>query len=229
MYAASWSGGKDSCLAYHRAVREGYRVEYLLNTISETHGRVRFHGLPKGLVAAQAEAMSLGLVQQPTPDDDYESAFKAALRSLVPQGLEGVIFGDLYTDEHLAWCRRVCAEAGVEAVHPIWGMRSEDAVAEFMAAGFEAVVVSGHPDYFTEAHMGARVTPEFIEWCRSVEGLDVCGEKGEYHTVVTDGPAFRRRVEITDSQPVRVNGHCFLDIRAWEIVSKGEPTCSLPR
>ena len=229
MYAASWSGGKDGCLACHRAAQEGYRVEYLLNTISATHERVRFHGIPKDLVAAQAEALGVGLVQQPTTDDDYEGGFREALRSLLPKGLEGVVFGDIYTDEHLEWCRRMCADVGVEAVHPIWGMRSEDVVAEFMAEGFEAVVVSGHPDYFTEAQMGARVTPEFIEWCRSVEGLDVCGEKGEYHTVVIDGPTFRRRIEITDSRPVRVNGHCFLDIRSWTIADKCEATCALPR
>jgi len=227
MYAASWSGGKDGCLACYRALQEGYPVTHLLNTISATYDRVRFHGVPKDLIGAQAEAMGMKLLQRPTPDDDYTGAFVEALRSLLPEGLEGMVFGDLYTDEHLEWCRGVCAQAGIEAVHPLWGVPSEQVASDLMAAGFEAVVVSGNPDYFTEEQMGAVVSPEFIAWCRTIEGLDVCGERGEYHTVVVDGPLFRRRVQIIDSSPVRVNGHCFLDIRAWEIVGKDEARCSL--
>jgi uncharacterized protein (TIGR00290 family) len=226
MYAASWSGGKDSCLAYYRALQRGYQVECLLNTISETSDRVRFHGVPKAFIAAQAEALGVELLQPPTPDDDYEGAFKAALRSLLPRGLEGVVFGDIYVDEHREWCCRVCSEVGVEAIHPLWAMRSEDVVDQLIADGFEALVVSGHPDYLTEAQMGAQVTPEFIAWCASVEGLDVCGEKGEYHTVVVDGPVFQRRIAITDSRPVRVDGHCFLDIRSWTLTSRHNRTDS---
>jgi len=229
VYAVSWSGGKDGCLACYKAIQSGYGVGSLLNTTSERYGRVRFHGLPKALIHAQAEAMGLPLLQQATSDDDYTGAFVQALRDLLPAGLEGVVFGDLCTDEHREWCRRVCAEVGVEAVHPLWDVPSAEVVGEFMAAGFEAVVVSGHPDYFAEEQMGAAVTPEFVQWCGGIEGLDVCGEKGEYHTVVIDGPLFRHRVQITDSRPVRVNGHCFLDIRQWELVGKGDATCSRGR
>ena len=220
MYAASWSGGKDGCLACYRAIQQGYPVQILLNTISERYQRVRFHGTPARLLHAQAEAMGLALLQWPTPDDTYEEAFQAALRELLSRGVTGVVFGDIYPEENRDWCRRMCANVGLEAVHPIFGMESQAVMDEFLSAGFEAVVVSGRPDYFSAAQMGQRLGPEFLAWCAAQAGLDVCGEKGEYHTVVVDGPLFKQRLALTEAEPCQVNGHWFLDIRQWELRAK---------
>ena len=223
MYVASWSGGKDSCLAYYRARQQGYQVGYLVNFISpEADQRVHFHGCLSGLIKAQAEAMGIPLLQPAVPEASYEEFFKQTLRELLPESLEGMIFGDIYLEEHREWCRRVCAEVGIEAVHPIFGCSTSQVMADFLEAGFEAVIISGRPDYFTGEQMGWKLSQRFVEWCQSQEGMGICGESGEYHTVVVDGPSFRRRLVITESEPAEVNGHWFLDIRKWELANKAE-------
>lgn len=221
MYAASWSGGKDGCLAAYKAIQQGLPVRYLLNTISDTYQRVRFHGLPKDFVHTQAAAMGLELLQWPTPDDTYEEAYKDALRELKSRGVTGIVFGDIFPASNRDWGIRMCEEVGLEAVHPIYDMDTCEAMAEFLAAGFEALIVSGWPKYFGAAQMGMRLGPEFVAWAAQQPGLDVCGETGEYHSAVIDGPLFQQRIEITESEPVERDGHWFLDVREWELREKG--------
>jgi diphthine-ammonia ligase len=220
MYVASWSGGKDGCLACYEAIRSGYDVRCLVNFISGRHQRVRFHGTPKNLLDAQSQAVGIRLIQRATADDDYEAVFKETLRGLLPEGLEGMVFGDIHLEEHREWGRRVCAEVGIEAVHPLFGRSSADVLQEFLASGFEAVIISGQPSFFSGEQMGQRLDQRFAPWCGRAEGLDVCGENGEYHTIVLDGPLFWRRLRLTESEPVQVDGHWFLDIRGWELVEK---------
>lgn len=220
MYAASWSGGKDGCLALYRAVGQGLPVRYLLNTIGETYQRVRFHGTPKDCIRAQAEAMGLELLQWPTPDDSYEQSYLEALRELKSRGVTGVVFGDMFPAANRDWGVRMCETVALEALHPIYGLDTQAAMAELLEAGFEAVIVSGRPDIFSAEQMGMKIGPEFLQWAAGQPGLDVCGENGEYHTVVVDGPLFLKRLEITDSRPAQVNGHWFLDVRGWELRDK---------
>jgi diphthine-ammonia ligase len=220
MYASSWSGGKDGCLATYRAIRQGLPVGFLLNTIADTYQRVRFHGTPKDFIHAQADALGLELLQWPTPDESYEDSYLAALLELKGRGVTGMVFGDIFPAANRDWGVRMCEAAGLEAVHPIYGLDTQDVMAEFLAAGFEAVIVSGRPDIFSGEQMGMRLGPEFLEWAARQPGLDVCGENGEYHTIVVDGPLFARRIEITDAAPVQVNGHWFLDVRDWELGDK---------
>jgi diphthamide synthase (EF-2-diphthine--ammonia ligase) len=115
----------------------------------------------------------------------------------------------------------MCETVGLEALHPIYGLDTQAVMAEFLGAGFEAVIVSGRPDIFSGEQMGMSLGPEFLQWAAKQPDLDVCGEYGEYHTVVVDGPLFKKRIEITDSEPVQVNGHWFLDVRKWALREKG--------
>jgi diphthine-ammonia ligase len=220
MYAASWSGGKDGCLATYKAMQQGVEVGFLLNTIADTYQRVRFHGTPRDLIRTQAEALGLELLQWPTPDDTYEDSYQDALRELKRRGVEGMIFGDIFPAANRDWGIRMCQAAGLKWLHPIYDLGTQQVMAQFLGAGFEAVIVSGRPDLFSGAQMGMRLGPEFLAWAARQVGLDVCGEYGEYHTVVVDGPLFRQRIEITDSEPVQVNGHWFLDVRGWELRRK---------
>jgi len=221
MFAASWSGGKDGCLATYQAMQQGVQIGYLLNTISDQYNRVRFHGTPKDFIHAQAEALGIELLQWPTPDDSYEESYQAALRELKSRGVEGMVFGDIFPEANRDWGIRMCEAVGLQWLHPIYGMDTQQVMAEFLGAGFEAVIVSGRPDIFSAAQMGMHLGPEFLKWCATQEGLDVCGEYGEYHTVVIDGPLFQQRIEITEGEPVQVNGHWFLDVRQWELRGKG--------
>jgi len=220
MYAVSWSGGKDSCLAMHIAQQEGFPMGFLLNTISAQYQRVRFHGVPRELIAAQAEALGLSLLQWPTGDDTYEADFLSALKELKARGAVGVIFGDMFPEGHREWGQRMCAAAGLQAHHPLFGWDTHKALKTFLAAGYKAVIVSGRPDMFRLAQMGTPLTEEFLQWAQQQPGLDVSGENGEYHTIVLDGPLFRQRVEIVEAAPACVQGHYFWDIRRWALQDK---------
>lgn len=220
MFAASWSGGKDGCLAAYRAVQRGLPVRFLLNSISDRYNRVRFHGTPAALLQAQADAMGIELFQWPTPDETYEEAYLAALRELKQRGVTGIVFGDIFPQANRDWGRRMCALADLDAYHPIYGMESQAVMDEFLGAGFEATIISGRPDYFGPDQMGMTLGNDFLTWAAAQPGLDVCGENGEYHTVVTNGPLFKQRLNLTKAEPAQVNGHWFLDVQDWELQPK---------
>ena len=215
-YIASWSGGKDGCLACYTAMRSGYEVSHLLNSISEEYQRVRFHGTEAKLIQLQAEALDIHLLQKETTPNGYEEEFKDAVRSLIPNGIEGMVFGDIYFQEHLDWVERVCGELGIEAVEPLWGRKTEDVLREFMDAGFEAIVVSAKPELFGEEWIGHKVDEEFLGYLKEND-IETCGESGEYHTFVTNGPNFKKRIEITKSRPITRDGHRFLDIQEYSL------------
>ena len=212
-FIASWSGGKDSCLACWEAGRQGYEISHLFNTISEEYGRVRFHGTEARLIHMQAEAMGLELVQAPTRGETYAEDFKRALQPL-PPGVTGMVFGDMYNDLHLEWVQQICADLGVPAVEPLWGRDPDGALLAFLEAGFEAIVVCVDGRLIEESWVGQRVSLEFREYLIG-RGLDPCGENGEYHSLVVDGPLFQRGLEITEGRTVNNDGYFMLDTRRY--------------
>jgi len=218
--AASWSGGKDSCLACYEAIREGYEVSYLVNTISREFRRVRFHGTEAGLVQKQAQAVGIPLLQKETSGDDYERDFKEAIRSVIQEGVRGVAFGDIRLDRNRQWAEKICKELGVRAIEPLWGRSSAQVLRSFVEAGFEATVVCTQANLLGEEWVGRKLDKEFIEELVGRKEIDACGENGEYHTLVTDGPLFKKRIEICQSRKLMRNGYWFLDIRTYRLVGK---------
>ena len=214
---ASWSGGKDSCFACYRALAGGHEVSYLLNFISREFRRVSFHGTRARLISCQAQAIGIPLAQYTVPPDMalYEQRFKRAVSSLKRKGAEGMIFGAIYLQEHRDWIERVCTEIGITPILPLWGMTPERVLSDFVQAGFEAIVISAKADIFGEEWLGRRIDRSFLSDLKKLgqeKEVDVCGEQGEYHTLVLDGPLFRRPMQATYGVTVRRNGYWFLDI-----------------
>jgi len=216
-YIASWSGGKDSCFACYLALGQGYKISHLVNFISREFKRVSFHGTEARLIQLQSQAIGIPVFQKETTRDGYEQEFKEAVRSLLPSGIKGMVFGDIYNDEHLAWVERVCADLGIEAVEPLWGKSTDDVISQFLDAGFEAVIVAADARLIDQAWLGRRVDRDFINYLKA-KGVDPCGESGEYHTVVVNGPLFKKRLEITDSHTIRRGDHWFLDTVKYRLV-----------
>ena len=156
---ASWSGGKDSCFACYKALAQGYEVSYLVNFISREFRRVSFHGTRAHLISRQAQAIGIPLMQYTVlPDMSfYEQTFKKAVSALKRNGVEGMVFGDIYLQEHKDWIERVCGELGITPLLPLWGMASERILSDFIEAGFEAVIVSVKSDIFDEKWLGQRI------------------------------------------------------------------------
>jgi len=221
--AASWSGGKDSCLACYQALKEGYTVRHLLNFISREYKRCCFHGIDAALLKTQAGLIGIPLIQHEVTADmkAYEQEFKEAVLNL--RGISGMVFGDIYLDEHKDWVERVCKDVGITAVEPLWNGSPLKLVEEFIRAGFKAVIVSAQADKFDKDFVGRTIDEQLVSELVSRE-ICPCGENGEFHTLVIDGPLFERgAIEITESEPVFKKGfweYWFLDVKKYRIRQK---------
>jgi len=224
---ASWSGGKDCCLACYRAVVSGLDIRYLANTVTEDGERSCSHGISAGVIRRQSEALGIPIMQQRTAGDNYEAQFIKMLKSFRREGIEGGVFGDIDFNPHREWIERVCAEAGITPRLPLWGEDQKKLMEEFIDAGFIAVVIAVKADLFGEEVLGQRIDRNFInqldELCKTRD-ITPCGEAGEYHTLVIDGPLFKKRLEITESRKVEREGIRFLDILSLELKSISRST-----
>jgi len=209
----SWSGGKDCMLALHRALKSGsYRVIGLLNMCDRDTSLSRSHGLKKELIARQAEAMGLRLIQQETGSRDYEQNFKAAIAGLKKEGLEAGVFGDIYLMEHRTWIERVCSEMGIEAIFPIWGDTTDHLARELVSEGFKPMVVAVRKEPLPQSYLGRIFDTQMIAELEAMPGVDICAENGEFHSFVIDGPIFNYPVEVQAGEHYFDNNHWYLPL-----------------
>ena len=188
----SWSGGKDSMLALHRALDAGVQVEALLAMFDETGTRTRSHGVPRALMQAQADALGLPLVAASATWADYEAVFTAQLRVFAAAGITHGLFGDIDLQPHRDWEEAVCAAAGLQAVLPLWQQPRRALVDELLALGYRARVVCVDARWLGADHCGRVFDAEFL--ASLPPGVDACGENGEFHSFVFDGPRFAHPV-----------------------------------
>jgi diphthine-ammonia ligase len=215
-YASSWSGGKDSCSAYWKATSQGLKVSHLLNFINADSTKAMSHGLDSKLIALQAQAMGLPILQQKVTWDTYEAGFKDALAKLKLKGITGLVTGDIYLQEHKDWIDRVCGEVGVKALLPLWGIDSDRLLNDFMEAGFKAIIVSVKAKFLGKEWLGRQVDKKLASELKELS-IDVCGEAGEFHTFVYDGPPFKKPVKIGRTAVIARDDHWTLDIREYRL------------
>jgi diphthine-ammonia ligase len=216
----SWSGGKDGCLALYRVLRAGMDVRYLANMVSEDGVRSRSHGIRAAVIKKQAEAMGISIVQQRTADDTYEASFIEMLRVFKSEGIEGGVFGDIDFLPHREWVENVCRQAGLAARLPLWGEDQSKLLAEFIEAGFRAVVVVVKAGLLGKELLGRVVDKDFLALLQRSKDVTPCGETSEYHTLVIDGPVFNKRLEIIKSEVVTRGEHHFLEILETRLKTK---------
>lgn len=213
-YAVSWSGGKDSCMALYEALSRGLKVSHIVNFISDNPQKVRFHGTDARLIGLQSQALGIPLFQKVTSWEEYERDFKADVNELKPTGLRGMVFGDIYLDVHREWVERVCGEVGVEALEPLWGRDTAELLTQFIELGFKSVIICAKAELIEDKWLGRTVDRDFMQYLID-RGIDPCGENGEYHTLVVDGPLFKQRLELTGSRAYDRGGYHLLDIQQY--------------
>ncbi len=148
---------------------------------------------------------------------EYEKEFKAAVSELKDTGIEGMVFGDIYLDEHKDWVERVCQDIGITSIEPLWNNSPAVLLEEFISLGFKAIVVSAQADKFSQDFVGREVNKELLQELQA-RNICPCGENGEFHTLVVDDPIFKRKIEILESEPVLKEGfwkYWFLDIKKY--------------
>jgi uncharacterized protein (TIGR00290 family) len=207
-FVCSWSGGKYSALALHRALDAGGEPVALLTMLTESGDRSRSHGLRLELLEAQAAALGIPLATRAASWHAYEEAFVAALGEI---GAPAAVFGDIDVERNRAWVEQACARAGIEAHEPLWGAARRDLLDELLGLGFEAVVVAVRGGVLPRALLGRRLDQPLVAELEA-HGVDASGELGEYHTAVLDGPRFVRRVETGAGKTVLRDGVWFLDV-----------------
>jgi diphthine-ammonia ligase len=205
---SSWSGGKECALATYKAISQGQEVLYLLNFISEDGERSRSHGIKASVLALQAEAIGIPLIQIKTSWENYEENFKKVVRKLKDKGIEGGVFGDIDLEEHREWVERVCREVGIKALLPLWGIEAEELIEELLKLNFKAIVVATRLE---ETFLGKILDKALVRQFSKL-GSHPCGENGEYHTFVTDGPIFRKALKVTRGERKKRD-----NVWLWEI------------
>ena len=211
----SWSGGKDSYFALWQAMQQGYAPAVLLNVMNETGVRSRSHGIPATILEAQAASAGLPLQLISSSWADYEKNFVQSLTSLRHQyDLSHAIFGDIDLQAHRDWEEMVCARAGLEAVLPLWQQDRLKLVQAMLEAGIETMIVSCN-EQMGAGFLGRYLTNEMVDELQPM-GIDACGENGEFHTLVTNGPLFKKRIYVTVSNRLRHENYWFCEMQLDE-------------
>jgi diphthine-ammonia ligase len=219
--AASWSGGKDSCFACFKAIQEGFEVSNLL-TMMSNESTSNFHMIRADMLDAQADAIGIPLTKRKTTPETYEQDFKNALQQLKTASVQGLVTGDIYevAMHEEGWLNRICREVGLKPIKPLWLRDTKEIFLEFIDAGFKAVVVRVNTKVLGTEWLGRRLNREFFADITKLGTVDPCGEGGEYHTFVTDGPLFTKRIEVLESRKVTLDGFGHLEISRFEVREK---------
>jgi len=217
----SWSGGKDCCQAAYQAIQQGFEIQYLLNMATSDGRRSCSHGISARWIRLQSEATGIAVIQQPTTVDNYEAVFSNTLLKLKSEGVHYGIFGDIDFEPHREWITRVCAAAGIMPVLPLWQKDQTRIMQDFIEQGFVSVVVATQADMLEEEWLGRQIDASFLaDLAAYDENITPCGEAGEYHTLVIDGPLFKKRLEIQAAGKVRRDKNWFLEIRKCVLAEK---------
>lgn len=206
------SGGKDGTLAFDRATRSGLEIHYLANIYEGSTGRVRFHGVRHELIARQAESLGLELVSAHTTPEPFEPVFLRTLQALKQKGCDGVVFGNIHLADVRAWYEERVLAAGLDHVEPLWGDPPIELVHEVVERGYRALVVSVDLKQRAAGLLGRELDADLLTEIGITEDLDPCGERGEYHTYVFDGPTFEKPIPFTRGPTVVIDGHRFVDL-----------------
>ena len=192
--AISWSGGKDSCAAYHRA-RNAFDIVAAVTMFNEDGSRSRSHGLRPAIVATQIERLGLQSVTETCTWQSYDEAFDRALGRAKELGVTHVVFGDILFDEHREWAERLSRGRGLTAVEPLWKESTTALYHEFIASGTRARIVTVRSSELDDSFLGRDLSDVALDELLH-RGVDPCGERGEYHTVVTSCSGFSRPLQV---------------------------------
>lgn len=211
----SWSGGKDSALALHRAsTGDAWRVEGLLTTVTDEHERISTHGVRVSLLRAQADALGLPLRTVRLPpacaNAQYEAVMRDALDGWAAEGGEAVLFGDLFLADVRAYRERLLGGLPLRPAFPLWGEPTGPLARRFIELGFRAVLVCVDPRQVDPALCGREYDERLL--AELPPTADPCGENGEFHTFVYDGPGFREPVRLARGEVVERGGFVFADL-----------------
>jgi uncharacterized protein (TIGR00290 family) len=210
-----WSGGKDSAMALHTLLqRSDVRVVALLTTVTEGYERISMHGVRRELLERQAQSIGLPLHEVRIPpqcvNPIYEARMEEALRTYLAQGVRTVAFGDIFLEDLRAYREKNLARVGMTAIFPIWKRDSRELIRYFHANQFRAIAVCVDSKAIDPSFSGRELDDSFFRDLPPT--ADPCGENGEFHTFVFDGPIFQSPIPVRTGEVVNRDGFIFCDL-----------------
>lgn len=201
-------------MALHLARQDqGLQIVALFSTFNAEAGRVAIHGTRRAIARAQAKALGLPLIEvdlpASCPNSAYEARVGAAIRSLQEEGVEDWVFGDIFLGDIRAYREAQLAPLGLCAHFPIWGRETGALAQEMLAAGIEAHIATLDPRHLPVETCGSAFDQDFL--AALPEGVDPCGERGEFHTIAVDGPGFAHRLDLERGETVLRDGFAYTD------------------
>jgi uncharacterized protein (TIGR00290 family) len=196
----NWSGGKDSALALYKLLNDSeYKVEALLTNVSDQFDRISMHGVRKELLIKQTESLDIPLhtlkLTENISMNDYDEIMKHQLSEFTSKGFTHSIFGDIFLEDLKKYREEKLSEVGLKGVFPLWKMDTLTTVKEFIDLGFKAIVVCANAKLLDESFVGREINHSFLADLPAE--VDPCGENGEFHSFVYDGPIFSTSIPIT--------------------------------
>jgi uncharacterized protein (TIGR00290 family) len=211
-----WSGGKDSAMALHTLLQTtDVRIAALLTTVTETYERISMHGVRRELLAQQAESIGLRLHEVRIPpqcvNPIYEARMEEALRVHYAEGVRSVAFGDIFLEDLRTYREKNLARIGMTALFPIWKRDTGELIREFHEQGFRAIAACVDPKVLDRTFAGRELDEQFFR--DLPRNVDPCGENGEFHTFVFDGPIFRKPIRVRAGEIVERDSFIYCDLR----------------
>ena len=212
----SWSGGKDSSLALHRLRQEGkYRVVALLTVLGRDYDRISHHGVRSALLEQQADALGLPLepvyLSMDATNKEYEAKMRELLLGYRDRGVRSVVFGDIFLEDLRKYREEKLAQVDMKGLFPLWKEDTAALVRRFVALGFKAVLCCVNPRLLAPSFAGREIDQQLIADLPST--VDPCGENGEFHSFVYEGPIFKKRIDHRIGEVVlRPGGNYFCDL-----------------
>lgn len=207
-FVLSYSGGKDCILAMYRKIKEGWTPVALLTTIKKSSPESWTHGLTFDLLEEVSKSLDLPIIYVECEASEYEDRFEDKLRIAKDMGAETVVYGDIDIELHKKWGVDRAENSGLNYEFPLWQEDREKLVHEFIDSGFKALIKKVNLNYMSSDFLGKTLTKDLIEEIKAT-GSDACGENGEYHTFVYDGPIFKNRIDMNIEDIKREKNYGF--------------------
>jgi uncharacterized protein (TIGR00290 family) len=214
-----WSGGKDAAMCLQKLKqKKEYDIQYLVTTFSKKHKRVSMHGIREELIEQQAKSIGIQLIKIWLPDNpsmkSYETEFTHVMKRLKNEGIEHSVFGDLFLQDIKNYRINLLKKIDVNCVFPLWGIPTHQLAHDFIRSGFRAKLIALSDNKMGKKFIGAEFDFAFLE--NLPERVDPCGENGEFHTFVYDGPIFNNSVDFTEGE-VKLKNYSIenVDSKFW--------------
>ena len=218
----NWSGGKDSALALYKAQQKGISIDALVTSVNISTDKVSMHGVRRNLLMEQTSSIGLPLDTIELPEmpgmEPYENAVRQKHRQMKTEGFTHAIFGDIFLEDLRKYREELLAKDNLQCIFPIWRMDSREVLVEFIQAGFKAIVVCVNSQSLDKRFCGRLIDESFM--ADLPLDIDPCGENGEYHSFVFDGPVFSKPISFTTGE---------INFKEYAQPSKGDDSVTAPQ